>query len=541
MRSGRRELAPSGLPLGAGREHDRRGLGRGQIGHAGLAAHAQRAARALERRDEILDRAVPAIARRQPRELAHVAARQRVALVHDHLVPARGGGRGRAQARRARADHDHPAGLHGRAQRAVAERRLTARGGREHARDLLRAQRAPDAHVGTDAARRHGEAVLARLADQMRVGEVRAGHADDVGSAIGNRARCHAEIDDAARHEDGGTIADHALGLGRGGDRVALGDRHRRDRQIARVAGADREVVEVVDAGGREQLELREGVGERDAVRAEPLVIGQREADREVVAHLGTHRAADLEREPAAILEAPAVLVVAVVVEDAQELRDQPAVRAVHLDAVQTGRLEVARGARVVGDDLGDLVTAERERALAAGPRDVRGPARRRPVVERAGARGVRAAGDELPEEARRIRLEPLAHVRQGLDLPLVVGRDGGREVRLRERRRRQLLGEHEPHAAACALAVEVQMALADEPRDAVLQRRRGGHHAIRERRPPQLQRLPERLEAVSHSRRPRPRVRPVRPPATTTSAPCATRGRRPAAARGRSRSRRSG
>ena len=190
------------------------------------------------------------------------------------------------------------------------------------------------------------------------------------------------------------------------------------------MAGADREVVEVVDARIGQYGKLRQRVLERDAGIADHLVVGQRDADRVVVADLGAHGPADLEREAAAVLDAAAVLVVAAVVEAAQELADQPAVRSVDLDAVQPGGLDVPGRARVVRDDLVDLALAEREGALATGHPDVRRAARGAPDVQPTGAHGCRAAGDELSEESRRVRIESLAHRCETLDLPLVVRRD---------------------------------------------------------------------------------------------------------------------
>ena len=64
----------------------------------------------------------------------------------------------------------------------------------------------------------------------------------------------------------------------------------------------------------------------------------------EVAADLRADRPDDLDDEPGAVLERPAVLVRAVVDRRAEELRDQVAVRAVQLDAVEA-RLARAPGA----------------------------------------------------------------------------------------------------------------------------------------------------------------------------------------------------
>jgi hypothetical protein len=55
-----------------------------------------------------------------------------------------------------------------------------------------------------------------------------------------------------------------------------------------------------------------------------------------VVPDFGSHRSHDLECEPRAVLERPAVLVLAVVDRGGEELRDQVAVAAMDLDPVRT-------------------------------------------------------------------------------------------------------------------------------------------------------------------------------------------------------------
>ncbi len=66
----------------------------------------------------------------------------------------------------------------------------------------------PDADVRADAASGLVRPAGPRLAHEMWVSEVRARHPDDIGRTVGDRAGGHAEIDDAARDEDGGAVAD---------------------------------------------------------------------------------------------------------------------------------------------------------------------------------------------------------------------------------------------------------------------------------------------------------------------------------------------
>ena len=70
-------------------------------------------------------------------------------------------------------------------------------------------------------------------------------------------------------------------------------------------------------------------------------------------------------RKRAAVLDAAAIAVGALVGAVAQELIDQIAVGAMHLDAVEPGGQRVARALRILRDDAGDLGGFER-----AGRRD---------------------------------------------------------------------------------------------------------------------------------------------------------------------------
>ena len=199
------------------------------------------------------------------------------------------------------------------------------------------------------------------------------------------------------------------------GSAYPSGTLHRRDRQVTGVRRADRQVEEVVDAGGGQALELRLGLLGRDPGRADRLVVGKRQADREVVSDLRPDRTSDLEREQAALLDAAPVAVGAPVVERAQELADEPAVSTVHLDAVEPPGADVARRAGEVGDDLRQVGLVERQRRVAAGRRDARRRPDGPPPLEADRALALGAGRDELGEEAR---LERRKLGRQGGELP---------------------------------------------------------------------------------------------------------------------------
>ena len=79
------------------------------------------------------------------------------------------------------------------------------------------------------------------------------------------------------------------------------------------------------------------------------------ELEVEVVADLLPDRAHDFEREARAVLERPAVLVRSVVDRGREELGDEVAVAAVHLDPVQLGLAGAAGGLGEAVDDLVDL------------------------------------------------------------------------------------------------------------------------------------------------------------------------------------------
>ena len=112
---------------------------------------------------------------------------------------------------------------------------------------------------------------------------------------------------------------------------------------------------------------------------------GDLELDVVVVTDLAPDRLHDLERQPRAVLQRAAVLVLAVVDRRREELRDQVAVAPVDLDPVELGLARAPRGLREALDDLPDL---RDRRPLARQPVD------RLRLVRRAEALRVRDARD---------------------------------------------------------------------------------------------------------------------------------------------------
>ena len=210
---------------------------------------------------------------------------------------------------------------------------------------------------------------------------------------------------------------------------------------------------------------------------------------------------ADLEGQSAARLDCSPVPVVTAVVERAEELPDEPSVRAVHLDAVHPAVLQVARGTGEIPNELRDLVRLERLRGLAVGRQDARRRPNRPPPVESESAGALSSACHELGEESRGIFLEGADELCEPRDVVRVVGRDSGREGGLAQRTRCELFREEQPDSAEGALAVEGLVAVAEEPVVAVLERRGGAHHPIRQGRGAELERLPEGIQLVVRQR----------------------------------------
>ena len=107
---------------------------------------------------------------------------------------------------------------------------------------------------------------------------------------------------------------------------------------MQRVVAAARNVEEVEEAAGGEDLQLLLGLVRRDPGIAHELVEGDANADGERIAHLGADRLADLEQNLAAVADGAAVAVGAVVEGGAQELAEQVAVGGMQLYPVAARR-----------------------------------------------------------------------------------------------------------------------------------------------------------------------------------------------------------
>ena len=121
--------------------------------------------------------------------------------------------------------------------------------------------------------------------------------------------------------------------------------------------------VDRIDAGLDQPLAHLHGFVDGVARRSSPeerhgiVVIGGADLHLqvEIGADLLANRANDIENEASAVLERAAVVVLSVVDRGAQELRDQVAVGAVQLDAVETGLAGAPRAVGEILRDLGDL------------------------------------------------------------------------------------------------------------------------------------------------------------------------------------------
>lgn len=241
---------------------------------------------------------------------------------------------------------------------------------------------AVDAVVGADALLDLVDLAHLDLGDQVRVGDVRASHADHVHVAAFEDARSLVRVLDVLRVQH--RHVDHFLDAGR-----QVQERLRREGHVGDdvgqgvvgvAAGADH-ADEVEHAGIAVVLGDLLHVLVGQAVRVE-LVTADAHADAEVLADLGAHRLEHLEAELHAPLEAATPLVGALVDPWAPELVDHVLVHGGQLDTVQAAFLGAAGGLRVVADDPPDLLHLD---GLAGGAvhrlADTRRRHQGRPVV----------------------------------------------------------------------------------------------------------------------------------------------------------------
>ena len=202
------------------------------------------------------------------------------------------------------------------------------------------------------------------LGDDMRIGDMRPGHAHQVHIAAFQDTLGLVGVLDVLgvdhRH------ADHVLDARRqvqeGLRRVGHVGNDVGERVVGVAAGADH-AEEVHHAGGivvgGDLLHVVVG----EAVRMK-LVATDAHAHHEVVADLGAHRLEHLHAEAHAVLEAAAPLVLALVDPRTPELVDQVLVHGGELDAVEAAFLGPARGLGEITDDAPDLLLLD---GLAGG------------------------------------------------------------------------------------------------------------------------------------------------------------------------------
>ena len=280
--------------------------------------------------------------------------------------------------------------------------------------------RARDDGGGLEAARDdHGDGD--EVLDRARVGEV-----DPLDVALGVRP-CPPPAEDLGerRRAEGEVVAEGVLAAGE--DRVVgLDDLRGRELAcgVARVReAAARADVQVVDArllepaAHLQRLLERVPLGQPRHQLVQLLLGGDLVADAEVRPDRLADRPHHLEPEARAVLERPAVVVGAVVDGGGEELGREHAVRAGDLDAVEPGLLRAARGLREHVDDLGDLLRRHRlareavqRLGLAGGgerlvPLEERHDALAAGVddLEDVGAAGLADALAELPPERDRL------------------------------------------------------------------------------------------------------------------------------------------
>ena len=190
----------------------------------------------------------------------------------------------------------------------------------------------------------------------------------------------------------------------------ALGEEARRARVLRPLLDrADVNVPQVDEVVG-EPYELQ-ALGELDPGAADRRD-GDPACDRAVRAHGLAHRRERLDPHPRAVLERPAVLVVALVVERREHLPEQVGVAAVDVDDVEAGVARADRGRHEVGDDPVDVPPLHPlRRDVREVARDLR---RRRRREARLAVLAVRARVRELDPRQRAVLVRLLGDERGG-------------------------------------------------------------------------------------------------------------------------------
>ncbi len=300
-----------------------------------------------------------------------------------------------------------------------------------------------DADVAPDALADLPVAALLDLLREERVGDGRAGRADEVPGPAPHdlrhavRARQAPDTDDRLRGHlahPAGPLQLVALGEETGGAGILRPVRDRADvhvPQVDEVVGEDDEARTFVelDSGGPERLDA------------------EANGDRAVVSHRRADLLQRLDPEARAVLERAPVGVGALVVEGREELQRQIAVAAVDVDDVETGVPgELRRAHPLLADSL-DVAQLHRlrddERVVVA--RELGGPERR---AARLAAVRVHAAVRQLDAGERAVLVGLVAHEREVAHVVLVPdpGRDDGPVIGVA--RDQRLFGVHRRPAA---------------------------------------------------------------------------------------------
>ena len=184
-----------------------------------------------------------------------------------------------------------------------------------------------------------------RFVDEFCIGEERARHRHHVSAAGRDHVLCHFRRIDAVGCDQRNLHLPHQAP---GDPRESSARHHRGDRRDARLVPADARVDQRC-AGGFDGLSQRHNF----VPGAAPLnKIEHRQAknDDEIFPASRAHRAYRFNRKAAAVFKAAAPVITAEIGLQCDELVDQIAFRAHHLDAVVTGELRQFRAVRVIGD-----------------------------------------------------------------------------------------------------------------------------------------------------------------------------------------------
>ncbi len=327
---------------------------------------------------------------------------------------------GRFHAGGTAAHHQHVPGLVGLLQQVVAEGQLAAGRHIDGAADTALREAAEAALVAADAWPDLVRPAFQRLANDVRVGDVGASHADHVRVAAGD-GRVHVLQGPEPAGDEGRHLAFRDAG-----DRHAHGQlvagvlMHAADDLVAVLRAAMRHVDVVEDAfledAGDDLPVLVHVQAAREVVRADAGAHDEARPD-----HL-PHRVQDFEVEPHAVLEAAAILVGALVGGLADELLDQEIVGAMHLDPVEAAFHRPAPRLCEGVDHLGDLVLRHRMRGHAGQRVDE--DFRRRPGL-RPRRTLIEAHMVDLREHAHAVRLHRLHELLVARDDAVVPGIHG--------------------------------------------------------------------------------------------------------------------